>query len=66
MHIVCTLWYKEERCLNTCYVHVQRGEQETIENFIKWKEKFPINKDAIDAKIKQEIDDEKTRATADI
>merc|ERR1712072_865820 len=43
-----------------------RGQKETIDNFIKWKEKFPINKEAIQAKIQQEIDDEKTRATADI
>jgi len=43
-----------------------RGQEETMEDFIKWNEKFPINKDAIDAKIRQEIDDEKTRATTSI
>jgi len=43
-----------------------RGEKETIDNFTKWKEKLPIDPKAIDAKIKQEIDEEKTRATADI
>ena len=66
MHAVLTLRYKQQRYLSVCHVDVQRGEKETIDNFTKWKEKLPIDPKAIDAKIKQEIDEEKTRATADI
>ena len=45
---------------------MQRGQNETIDKFIKWTEKFPIDEAAIAARIQQELDDEKTRATADI
>jgi len=43
-----------------------RKQKETLENFLKWQGKVPIDKVAIDAKIKQELDDEKTRAVANI
>jgi intraflagellar transport protein 80 len=43
-----------------------RKQEETLEIFLKWQGKIPIEKEAIDAKIKQELDDEKTRAIANI